>query len=114
MAQLEKPAYWPFARLVTSLRAFCGAQLLNTWEQELAELAGRGQRNKIENIALRESEITEAWTENGDDYITVRLRANLFDYTTDIRTGAMVRGNDSEPLDFEEYWTYSEPVGPNA
>jgi predicted lipid-binding transport protein (Tim44 family) len=99
---------------IVALRALCSAELLKTWEQELAALSARGQRNKMENIALGESEISEVWTENGEDYITVRLRANLLDYTTDIRTGAIASGSDSEPVEFEEYWTYSRPVGPNA
>ena len=58
---------------------------MQTWEQELNDLRARGQQNKMENIALRESEITEAWTENGQDYITVRLHANLVDYTVDAK-----------------------------
>ena len=66
-----------------ALRSLCGSELMQTWEQELNNLRARGQQNKMENIALRESEITEAWTENGQDFITVRLHANLLDYTVD-------------------------------
>jgi predicted lipid-binding transport protein (Tim44 family) len=68
----------------------------------------------MENIALRESEISEVWTENGEDFITVRLHANLLDYTVDAKTDAVVSGSNSEPIEFEEYWTFSRPVGPNA
>jgi predicted lipid-binding transport protein (Tim44 family) len=68
----------------------------------------------MENIALRESEITEAWTENGQDFITVRLKANLLDYTVSERDGRVINGSDTEPVEFEEYWTFTRPVGPNA
>ena len=68
----------------------------------------------MENIALQESEITEAWTEGGQDYVTVRLLANLVDYTTDAKSGVVVSGSDSDPVQFEEYWTFSRPVGPNS
>jgi predicted lipid-binding transport protein (Tim44 family) len=68
----------------------------------------------MENIALRESEITEAWTENGQDFITVRLHANLLDYTVDQKSGNVVSGNNSEPIEFQEYWTFTRPVGPNS
>jgi predicted lipid-binding transport protein (Tim44 family) len=68
----------------------------------------------MENIALRESDITEAWTESGEDFITVRLKANLLDYTIDQKSGAVVSGSNSEPINFEEYWTFSRPVGPNS
>ena len=97
----------------TALRSLCGSELLQTWEQELTNLRARRQKNVMENIALRSSEITEAWTENGQDYITVRLQANLLDYTVDERTGSVVSGSNSEPVEFEEYWTFSRSVGPN-
>jgi predicted lipid-binding transport protein (Tim44 family) len=96
-----------------ALRSLCGSELMQTWEQELNDLRARGQQNKMENIALRESDITEAWTENGQDYITVRLHANLLDYTVDQKNGNVVSGNNSEPVEFQEYWTFTRPVGPN-
>jgi predicted lipid-binding transport protein (Tim44 family) len=99
---------------VAALKALCGTGLMKSWEEELATLGARGQQNKMENIALRQSEISEVWTENGEDYITVRLHANLLDYTTDAKSGAVVSGSDSQPVEFEEYWTFARPVGPNA
>jgi len=95
------------------LRALCGDQLMKTWEEEVTQLKLRGQRNRMDNIALRDSEISEAWTESGEDYITVRFHANLLDYTVDEKSGAMVSGSDSETVRFEEYWTFIRPVGPN-
>lgn len=97
-----------------ALSALCGSELMKTWEQEIEKLRARGQQNKMENIALRQSEITEAWTENGEDYITVRLLANLLDYTVDAKNGALVNGSNAEPVEFEEYWTFTRPVGPNS
>jgi len=97
----------------TGLRLLCGNQLMETWEEELTQLKLRGQRNRMDNIALRDSEISEVWTENGEDYITVRFHANLLDYTVDEKSGAVVSGSDSETVKFEEYWTFSRPVGPN-
>jgi predicted lipid-binding transport protein (Tim44 family) len=96
------------------LSTLCGAELMQTWQEELDHLRARGQQNRMENIALRESEITEAWTENGADFITVRVHANLLDYTADAKTGAVVSGSNSDPIEFEEYWTFTRPVGPNA
>lgn len=97
----------------TDLRSLCRDELMRTWNDELSSLQARKQQNRMENIALRESEITEAWTESGEDFVTVRLKANLLDYTVDEKTGALVDGSNSEPIDFEEYWTFSRPVGPN-
>ena len=78
----------------------------------MSQLRARNQQNRMENIALRESEITEVWTENGEDFITVRLHANLLDYTVDAKTGAVISGSNSEPIEFGEYWTFNRPVGP--
>jgi predicted lipid-binding transport protein (Tim44 family) len=97
-----------------ALSALCGRELMQTWEEELSQLRARNQQNRMENIALRESEVTEVWTENGEDFITVRLHANLLDYTVDSKSGAVVNGSNSDPIEFQEYWTFSRPVGPNS
>lgn len=97
-----------------ALSALCGRELMQTWEEELSRLRAQNQQNRMENIALRESEISEVWTENGEDFITVRLHANLLDYTVDAQTGAVVNGSNSDPIQFEEYWTFNRPVGPNS
>jgi predicted lipid-binding transport protein (Tim44 family) len=96
-----------------TLQSLCGSELMQTWNQELESLRAQGRKNRMDNIALRESEITEAWTESGIDYITVRLHANLLDFTVDEKSGAVVQGSNSEPVEFEEFWTFSRPVGPN-
>ena len=96
-----------------TLRSLCEADLMRTWETELTDLRSRGRRSRMENIALRASEITEAWTETGEDYITVRLKANLVDYTVEEKSGRVVDGSETEPVEFEEFWTFSRPVGSN-
>ena len=97
-----------------ALSTLCGRELMQTWQEELSQLQARNQQNRMENIALRESEVTEVWTENGEDFITVRLHANLLDYTVDAKSGAVVNGSNSDPIEFQEYWTFSRPVGPNS
>lgn len=99
---------------VPALRTMCAPELMQTWEDELTNLRTHNRKNRMDNIALRESEITEAWTESGTDYITVRLHANLLDFTIDANTGAVVEGSNSTPVEFEEFWTFSRPVGPNG
>jgi predicted lipid-binding transport protein (Tim44 family) len=58
-------------------------------------------------------EISEVWQEAGKDFITVRFYANLLDYTTDEMSGAVVSGSKTEPVKFEEFWTFTRPVGNN-
>ena len=69
--------------------------------------------NKLENIAVRSVDIVEAWQESGRDYITIRFYANLLDYTIDETTGQVVSGSKTEPVKFEEYWTFTRTVGNN-
>jgi predicted lipid-binding transport protein (Tim44 family) len=68
--------------------------------------------NRLENIAVRSVEISEAWQENGKDFITALVYANLLDYTTD-ESGAVLTGSKTDPVKFEEYWTFTRPVGNN-
>ena len=71
------------------------------------------QINRLENIAVRNVDIVEAWQESGQDYISARIYANLLDYTTD-EAGAVLSGSKTEPVKFEEYWTFTRPVGNNS
>ena len=69
--------------------------------------------NKIEQVDLRRSDITEAWQETGRDYVTVYFAGALLDYTVDDTTGAVVAGSATDRDALEEFWTFSRPVGPN-
>jgi predicted lipid-binding transport protein (Tim44 family) len=70
--------------------------------------------NRLDNIAVRTVDITEVWQEAGQDYITVRFLANLLDYTIDESTKQVLSGSRTEPVKFEEYWTFTRPVGKNT
>ena len=67
--------------------------------------------NRLENIAVRSVDIAEVWQESGQDFITVRFYANLLDYVEDETTGLILSGSKTEPVKFEEYWTFTRPVG---
>ncbi len=82
-------------------------------QEDADRLKSEGVINRLENIAVRSVDITEAWQEQGSDYITVRVYANLLDYMVDEKTGEVVSGSRTEPVKFEEYWTFTRPIGPN-
>jgi predicted lipid-binding transport protein (Tim44 family) len=69
--------------------------------------------DRLENVAVRSVQVSEAWQENGRDYVTVHFLASMLDYTVDERTDQLIKGSRSEPVRFEEYWTFVRPVGPN-
>ena len=61
----------------------------------------------------RAVEVTEAWQEQGRDYVTVRLQVSLIDYITDERGTRMLDGSQAEPVRLDEFWTFVRGVGPN-
>lgn len=82
-------------------------------QQDIDKLLQDKQINRLENIAVRKVEIVEAWQESGQDYINALIYANLLDYTTDDSTGAVISGSKTDPVKFEEFWTFTRPVGNN-
>jgi predicted lipid-binding transport protein (Tim44 family) len=83
------------------------------FQADLDKMLRDKQVNRLENIAVRNVEVTEAWQESGQDFITTSIYANLLDYTTDDATGSVVVGSKTEPVKFEEFWTFTRPVGNN-
>lgn len=77
-------------------------------DEEVSKLKINRRINCLENIAVRSTEIVESWEEAGKDYSTVRFTANLLDFTIDEQTEQVVEGNRTNPVKFEEYWTFSK------
>ncbi len=98
-------------RDMSGVRELLTDEMDKTLQAEADQLRVKKQINRLENIAVRSVEIAEIWQEKGEDFITVKLSANLLDYTTDERTGQIVSGSRTEPVKFREYWTFIRPVG---
>lgn len=96
------------------LRPLLTEEMQAVFAKQIEAAKAKRQINTLENITVRSVELTEAWQEQGQDYITVRLLANLLDYTVDETTGKVVDGSDSAPVKFEEFWTWVRPVGRNG
>jgi len=79
-------------------------------QEDVNRLLRDRQVNRLENIAVRKVELAEVWQESGQDFVTALIQANLLDYTTD-ETGALLSGSKTEPVKFEEFWTFTRPVG---
>ncbi len=88
-------------------------EMKRIFQTDLDQLLKDKQINRLENIAVRNVDIAEVWQESGQDFITTSLYANLLDYTTDELNGAVVSGSKSEPVKFEEFWTFTRAVGNN-
>jgi predicted lipid-binding transport protein (Tim44 family) len=98
-------------RDMSGVRILLTDEMTGTLQKEADQLRAEKRINRLDNIAVRSVEIVEAWQEEGMDFVTARFLANLLDYTTDERTGDVVSGSRTEPVKFEEYWTFTRPVG---
>lgn len=100
-------------RDMTTVRSLLSDEMFGIFQGQVDELRSSRKINRLENIAVRTVDITEAGQEAGKDYITVRFYANLLDYTVDEASGQVLDGSKTDPVKFEEYWTFTRPVGNN-
>jgi len=96
---------------ISGIRNLLTEEMFKIIGDDIGKLKLEKKINKLENIAVRSVDIVEAWQETGRDYITVRFYANLLDYTVDETTGQVVSGSKTEPVKFEEFWTFTRTVG---
>lgn len=98
-------------RDLSSYRHLLGDQLAKEYEQHCVEMCANGHINKLESIAVRKVEIIQAGTDGREDFVTVRLTANLLDYTVNDKSGELVSGSMTNPVKFMEEWTWARPTG---
>jgi len=98
-------------RDMSSVKSLLTDEMYRLLQADAEKLRAQKKINRLENIAVRSVDLTEAWQESGSDFITVRVYANLLDYNVDETTGQVVEGSKTEPVKFEEYWTFTRPVG---
>jgi predicted lipid-binding transport protein (Tim44 family) len=94
------------------IRARLAPEMLSHLQTQADALRRAGHTNRIERIRIERAEVTEAWQERGRDFVTVLLAGSLVDYTVD-SAGAVVAGSRTGPERFEDFWTFTRPVGPN-
>ncbi|MEX2222134.1 MAG: Tim44 domain-containing protein [Candidatus Rokuibacteriota bacterium] len=100
------------ARDLRSVSGSLAPEIQDQLQRDCNRLRAEQKINRLENIAVRTAEVTEAWQEGGQDYVTVHFLASLLDYTTDESGARVLEGSRTEPVKFEEYWTFTRPVGP--
>jgi len=98
-------------RDLTSVRDRLTPQEFARLLSQCDELRSAGRTNRIERVQIGRAEVSEAWQESGQDWVTVCFAVSLVDYTVDDKSGAVVEGATT-PVDIQEYWTFTRPVGP--
>ncbi len=98
-------------RDLDSYKHLLGTDLAAEYDKHFQEMREKGQINKLESIAIRTVEVTQAGSESGEDFISVLFKANLLDYTVDEKSGDLIDGSMTTPVKFEEEWTWARPTG---
>ncbi len=99
-------------RDLASVQGLLTSEMHGILGADINQLKAQGQINHLENIAVRAVDLSQAWQEQGQDYLTVLFTANLLDYTVDDKSGQVLSGSNTQPVKFQELWTFTRPVGP--
>jgi predicted lipid-binding transport protein (Tim44 family) len=101
------------ARDVNRVADLLTPEMESVLRKDCDRLRAEGRINRLENVAVRQASVSEAWQERGQDFATVYFLASLVDYTTDESGSRVLDGSRDQPVKFEEYWTFVRPVGNN-
>jgi predicted lipid-binding transport protein (Tim44 family) len=106
---VEINAAWSRQDLDT-LRRLSTPEMERYFAQDLSDLRARGWTNVTRDVQLEAGDLSEAWTENGQDYATVAMRFSMVDVTTDA-AGKVVEGHPTERQTSTEMWTFTRRAG---
>lgn len=94
-----------------ALRRLVTPEMVSYLSEELAENAQDGLRNDVTDVQLLQADIAEAWNEGDRDYATAALNYQSIDVTRNRTTGALVDGDENEPTETTELWTFVRQNG---
>ena len=100
------------SRDVGSLRDRVTPQLYGELRAQAKRLRSLGHASHVEQIEIR-AEVTEAWHENGRDYVTAYIGGSMLDKTADEVTGALVKGPNIILKTVGAFWTFTRATGLN-
>ncbi len=93
------------------MRGLLAPEVRQELQRNLDTLRAERKINRLENIAVRHSQIQEAWVEAGSAFVGILFLANLLDYTVEEQTGRLLSGSRDTPVRFAEFWTFVRPAG---
>ncbi|PHR27016.1 MAG: preprotein translocase subunit Tim44 [Desulfotalea sp.] len=101
-------------REMESYRHLLGEEIASEYDKHFQEMKAKGHINKLESIAIRSVELTQAGSDGREDFISVIFKANLLDYTVDDKSGDLIEGSMTNPVKFAEEWSWARPTGTEA
>ncbi len=93
------------------VRGLLAPEVCRELQRDLDTLRTERKINRLENIAVRHSQIQEAWVEAGSAFVGILFLANLLDYMVEEQTGRLLSGSMDTPVRFAEFWTFVRPAG---
>jgi predicted lipid-binding transport protein (Tim44 family) len=97
---------------VPSLRDRVTPELYVELQAQRDRSASLRHASHVEQIEIR-AEVTEAWHEDGRDYVTAYVNGSMLAYTVDEDAGALVDGSRTGVEKVEAFWTFTRPAGLN-
>jgi len=92
------------SRLATS-------EMVAYFGHDITDHQRNGITNKISQVKLLQGDLSEAWSEDGDDYATVAMRFSMIDVTQERATGRIISGDAHQPVESVEVWTFLRRSG---
>ncbi|WP_149759188.1 Tim44 domain-containing protein [Neomesorhizobium albiziae] len=96
-----------------ALRQLVTPEMVSYLSEELADNAQNGVRNDVTDVQLLQADIAEAWSEGDRDYATAAMNYSSIDVTRNRATGEVVDGDENEPTETTELWTFTRQNGGN-
>jgi predicted lipid-binding transport protein (Tim44 family) len=93
-----------------ALRRLATPEMERYFAQDIEDLKARGWTNVTRDVKLEAGDLSEAWSEAGQDYATVAMRFSMLDVTTDA-SGRVVEGSATERETATELWTFTRRGG---
>lgn len=94
-----------------ALRRLVTPEMVSYLSEELADNAQNGVRNDVTDVQLLQADIAESWNEGDRDYATAALNYSSIDVTRNRTTGEVVDGDENEPTETTELWTFVRQNG---
>ncbi|WP_439502446.1 Tim44 domain-containing protein [Aminobacter ciceronei] len=94
-----------------ALRRLVTPEMVSYLSEELADNAQNGVRNDVTDVQLLQADIAESWNEGDRDYATAAMNYSSIDVTRNRTTGEVVDGDENEPTETTELWTFVRQNG---
>ncbi len=88
------------------LRERTTPEIMSYLAEELSQNATNGLRNEVTATRLIDAQVSEAWGEGASNFATIAMHYESIDVMHDRNSGAVVKGDPSQPTETTELWTF--------